>query len=98
MPLRTEEIHIINQSWSFDIIYQLFRPFLNEKMRSKIFIHGNDLSSFHKYIDPGHLPNKYGGDLPEYSYTEWMDYLTKNKKVINELEQLGYRFEEELQS
>lgn len=77
------------------MIYQIFKPFLNERMRERVFIHGNDMESLHKHIDKNRLPKKYGGDMPEFPYTDWLKSLAKNEKVMDELRQLGYVFEQE---
>ncbi|XP_059619252.1 alpha-tocopherol transfer protein-like [Phlebotomus argentipes] len=90
MPVRTTSIHIVNQSWAFDAVFQVFKPFLNENMKEKIFIHGNDMSSLHKHILPAHLPERYGGKMAEYNYNTWLDSLKVNDKVLKELVQLGY--------
>lgn len=90
MPHRTEKIHIINNGWVFDTVFQMFKPFINESMRSKIFFHGSDLTSLHKHIHPDHLPKKYGGDMPAIQYTAWLDSFVRNKSIIDELETLGY--------
>lgn len=94
MPVRTNAIHIINNNWAFDMIFQIFKPFLNERMKEKLFVHGSDYKSLHKYVSPSHLPKCYGGDLPEYPYTIWMENLAKNDIIRDELKQLGYLFEE----
>jgi hypothetical protein len=52
-------MHIVNQGWSFDAMFQIFKPFLNDHMRSKLFMHGSDMQSLHKHISPQHLPKKY---------------------------------------
>lgn len=75
------------------MIYQIFKPFLNERMRERIFIHGSDMTSLHKHIDKAHLPTKYGGEMPDFPYTKWMECLAKNEKVMEELKQLGYAFD-----
>lgn len=95
MPLRTEAIHIINQNWVFDTVFKIFKPFLNERMRRRIFIHGSNYESLHKHVDPGHLPELYGGTLPESSYMEWINNISKSDKIVKELEKLGYCFEED---
>lgn len=56
MPIRVSALHIINQGWIFDTVFQFFKPFLNDRMREKIFIHGSDLKSLHKYVEPSRLP------------------------------------------
>lgn len=93
MPHRTDEIHILNNGWAFDVMFQMFKPFLNEKMRSRIFVHGTDLCSFHRHIVAKHLPRKYGGIMPNIDYKEWMDSLIKNDNLIKNLQQLGYLFD-----
>lgn len=90
MPIRTTAIHILNQSWAFDAVFQMFKPFLNERMRKAIFFHGSNYKSLHQHIDVNRLPIKYGGVMPEYSYKPWIETLHKNPKVKRELEQLGY--------
>lgn len=95
MPVRTNAIHVINNNWAFEAIFQMFKPFMNERMRERLFVHGSDLSSLHRHVDPKHLPKRYGGELPEYPYTDWWNYLAKNEKVKDELIQLGYQFDQE---
>lgn len=95
MPLRTSAIHIVNNNWAFDMAYQIFKPLLNERMRERIFIHGSDMSSLHKHIDKGHLPIKYGGEMPDFPYTKWLESLSKKQQVMDELKTLGYAFDED---
>ncbi|XP_037024683.1 clavesin-1-like isoform X2 [Bradysia coprophila] len=90
MPIRTDTIHIVNQGWAFDMVFKMFKPFLNEKMRSRIFFHGTNMASLHNHIDKKHLPSKYGGYMDDYPYTTWMDNLKQNYTVVRELQQLGY--------
>nr|CAD7410324.1 unnamed protein product [Timema poppensis] len=83
-PVRTHAIHIVNQSWVFDIIYTIFRPMLDERMKEKIYFHGDDLDSLHAHIDPKFLPACYGGVQPEFSYMDWMDSLRNNPRIVRE--------------
>lgn len=95
MALRTISIHIVNQNWAFDAIFQVFRPFLNQRMKEKIFFHGKDMKSFHQHILPAHLPKKYGGLMPEYNYNSWLDNMRDTEQVIREMRQLGYNIPDE---
>ncbi|XP_058452423.1 clavesin-1 isoform X2 [Malaya genurostris] len=95
MPVRTTAIHIVNQGWVFDTVFQMFKPLLNDRMRERLYFHGTDRASLHKYIDPEYLPERYGGTKPEFPYTYWLDHLCKNERVVRELEQLGYVAEAE---
>ncbi|KAJ8684225.1 hypothetical protein QAD02_020017 [Eretmocerus hayati] len=67
MPGRLKGVHIINQSSIFDIVYAFFKPFLQGKLRDRIYFHGGDRSSILSHIDAKTLPKKYGGnfDFPE---------------------------------
>ncbi|XP_059049846.1 alpha-tocopherol transfer protein-like [Achroia grisella] len=93
-PATTHAIHVINHSWLFDKMYNIFKPLLNSTMRSKIYFHGYDVASLHKHILPDHLPERYGGIWPDYSYTIWLDSLTKNYYVAKEMIACGYKFRE----
>lgn len=93
-PATTYAIHIVNNSWIFDKIYSIFKPLLNSSMRSRIFFHGHDLSSLHKHIHPEHLPERYGGIWPDYSYTIWLESCRKNYKITKEVISSGYKFRE----
>lgn len=98
LPYRTTAIHVVNQGWVFDVVFAFFKPFLNSRMRSRLFIHGTDWSSLHKHIDPNHLPKRYGGVMDDYSYKPWIEHCKENDKVIRELELHGYdvsEFQEE---
>jgi len=94
-PIRTHAIHIINESWIFDIIFTIFKPFLDDRMKEKIHFHGQDLESLHSHIDPKFLPKAYGGFRPEYSYTDWVDNLVHNKDIVAEMTQVGFVFDVE---
>lgn len=61
-------------------------------MQSRIFFHGYDVTSLHKHIHPDHLPERYGGMWPDYSYTIWLESLKKNKVVAKEMLKCGYKF------
>ncbi|PNF14739.1 hypothetical protein B7P43_G08927 [Cryptotermes secundus] len=92
-PIRTHAIHIVNESWVFDIIFAIFKPFLDDRMKEKIYFHGQDFESLHSHIDPKFLPKRYGGMRPEYRYTDWIHNFLNNETIIAEMEQLGYKFD-----
>ncbi|XP_044266469.1 clavesin-2-like [Tribolium madens] len=90
-PMRIHALHIVNQSYVFDVMYNIFKPFLNEAMKERIFFHGDNLESLHKHIDPKYLPERYGGIHPDYDYEHWVDSCRKNAKIVEELRALGYK-------
>lgn len=89
-PMKVHAIHIVNQSWVFDTIFNLFKPFLNEWMKEKIFFHGDNMIGLHEHIEPKHLPSRYGGVHPDYNYNDWIRWFEKTDKIREELQSLGY--------
>lgn len=79
VPLRVKNIHIINQPYIFNMVFALFKPFLREKLRSRIIFHGTDRESLHSYMSPKCLPEVYGGSvaLPRISGMQWYELLVK---------------------
>ncbi|XP_069354735.1 uncharacterized protein [Maniola hyperantus] len=65
IPFRLKEVHIVNQPYIFNIMYAIFKPFLRDKLRSRIFFHGTDRMSLLKHIDGDALMQRIGGSLPE---------------------------------
>jgi len=93
VPLRIKGIQIINQPKIFNIVFQLFKPFLREKLRSRIIFHGTDRESLHKHIAPEHLPQCYGGLVKEVliSGDEWYRLLVKCDKEYLAVNSYGLR-------
>ncbi|KAB0797141.1 hypothetical protein PPYR_08135 [Photinus pyralis] len=69
MPLRLKEVHIVKQPFIFNMVWTIFKPFIKEKLKGRLFFHGSKMSSLHKHLEPSCLPKNYGGDLPEMDYT-----------------------------
>lgn len=64
------------------MVFALFKPFLKEKLKSRIIFHGTDRKSLHKYMSPKCLPECYGGtlDLPRVGGPQWYQLLVKCDK------------------
>lgn len=95
-PIKSYEIHILHQSWIFDAMFAVFKPLLDDRMKNKMFFHGADMESLHQHIAPTSLPKKYGGTRNEFPYHKWIDSLTKNRSIVEEMQQLGYIASEEI--
>lgn len=88
VPLRIKAIHIVNQPKIFNVVFALFKPFLREKLRNRIYFHGSDLASLHKHMSPKCLPAAYGGnsEFPRVDGDQWYDMLQqcdREYKAIN---------------
>ncbi|XP_029035452.1 clavesin-1 [Osmia bicornis bicornis] len=93
MPLRLKEVHIVKQPFLFNMIWQMFKPLVREKLKSRMFFHGTKMSSLHQYIPKSHLPKNYDGDLPEMDYTsaDWYPTLLKHEDKLKEWSTYGLR-------
>ncbi|XKL68217.1 hypothetical protein PGB90_003708 [Kerria lacca] len=89
-PMKTTAIHILNSSWVFDMVFTVFKQFLNTRYYDLIHNHGNDMESLHSYIEPKYLPKRYGGIRPDYPYREWFKNLSSNTEIVKEMKSLGY--------
>lgn len=63
--MRVKGVHIVNQPYIFNMLFAIFKPFLREKLRSRIHFHGFNLSSLQQHINPAALRKRHGGLLPE---------------------------------
>ncbi|KAL1006425.1 hypothetical protein UPYG_G00072200 [Umbra pygmaea] len=70
-PARFGGIHFVNQPWYIHAMYTIIKPFLKDKTRKRIFLHGNNLNSLHQLILPECLPSEFGGTLPPYDMGIW---------------------------
>lgn len=95
-PLKIHEIHILNQSKIFNVMFAVFKPLLDSYMRGKIIFHGNKFESLYKYISPDYLPKKYGGTRNELPYYKWITALLQDPKVIEEMKKIGFVITDEI--
>ncbi|XP_043594012.1 clavesin-2 [Bombus pyrosoma] len=93
MPLRLKEVHFVKQPFLFNMVWQMFKPFVKEKLRKRMFFHGNKMSSLHAYIPASHISKNYGGNLPEIDYTsaDWYPILLQHEDKVKEWNSYGYR-------
>ncbi|XP_076634481.1 alpha-tocopherol transfer protein-like isoform X2 [Colletes latitarsis] len=93
MPLRIKNIHIINQPYIFNMVFTLFKPFLREKLKSRIIFHGKDYKSLHEYMSPKCLPECYGGTLkiPRVTGPQWLELLLKCDTEFDAINSYGYK-------
>ncbi|XP_044742317.1 alpha-tocopherol transfer protein-like isoform X2 [Chrysoperla carnea] len=88
--MKIEAVHVLHQSWYFDMMYSGVKPFLSQKARDKLFIHGDDMESFHQHIDPKYLPTRYGGSQDDVNFNEWLEWLKTQQFIVDEMRSLGY--------
>lgn len=47
------------------MLFAIFKPFMTEKFRSRLFLHGSNIQSLLEHVDPKALRKRHGGLLPE---------------------------------
>uniref|UniRef100_A0A1B6D463 CRAL-TRIO domain-containing protein n=1 Tax=Clastoptera arizonana TaxID=38151 RepID=A0A1B6D463_9HEMI len=92
-PLRFKGFHVINQPFYFDAVFAFLKPFLKEKIRQRIYLHGKDMSSLHNFINQEILPSEYGGSQGEFDNTWWREDLLKHEEEFVEMENFGFKFQ-----
>lgn len=82
IPVRLKNIHIVNEPFIFNLVFNLFKPFLKDKLRSRIIFHGTDRKSLHQYINPECLAECYDGTLalPRITGSQWHQLLVMSDK------------------
>lgn len=92
VPMRIKAIHIVNQPKIFNIVFALFKPFLREKLRSRIIFHGTDRDSLHSHMSPKCLPPNYGGTstVPRVKGDQWHALLLKCEPEFQAINSYGY--------
>ncbi|CRK86624.1 CLUMA_CG000461, isoform A [Clunio marinus] len=58
-PGRQKGLHWINTPRGFEQVFNIFTSFMNEKNRSRLFVHSN-LESLYKHVPKRLLPKEYG--------------------------------------
>ncbi|XP_043489510.1 alpha-tocopherol transfer protein-like [Polistes fuscatus] len=85
VPYRLKNIHVINQSYIFNMIYAIFKPFLSEKLRNRIHFHGTNREKLINMVGEKALPKEYGGsDLfisPIEAFWQYIYYWSEEFEV-----------------
>lgn len=74
-PARFKGIHFIGQPWYVEAALTVIKPFLNEKIKERIYVHGNNLSTLHEHVHKDILPAEMGGEQPSYNPRSFLSTL-----------------------
>jgi len=89
-PLRFREIHIINESYLFGIVFALIKPFLSDTIKSRIQFHGSNLTQLHETLKPSILPVEFGGNLGTMSNTSLVGAMLECEDYFRDLCSYGF--------
>jgi hypothetical protein len=74
-PARFAGIHFVNQPWYVEAVFKVIKPFIKEKTKNKVHMHGINLTTLHSYIHYDILPADLGGSAPPYHMQSWAKLL-----------------------
>ncbi|KAK9496439.1 hypothetical protein O3M35_013279 [Rhynocoris fuscipes] len=60
-PVRVKGLHFINSPSYINVVLNIFRRFMREKLKNRIHVHGYDIPSLHNFTSKKILPEEYGG-------------------------------------
>lgn len=81
-PVQFKAIHFIGQPWYVEAAMAVIKPFLKEKTRARIKLHGGNLSTLHDCIARDILPAELGGEGPSFNALDWVHQLLDASQVV----------------
>ncbi|KAG8442003.1 hypothetical protein GDO86_010972 [Hymenochirus boettgeri] len=84
-PLKVRGIHLINEPLLFHPVFAIIRPFLPDKIKERVHMHGsNYIPSLHQHFPSSILPPEYGGSGPPISEMceEWTECVMKSEDYL----------------
>lgn len=80
-PARFKGIHFIGQPWYVEAALTVIKPFLKDKTKDRIYVHGNNLSTLHDYVARDILPTEMGGEQASYNPEIWLKTIMETAKI-----------------
>ena len=71
VPLRIKSLNITNEPKIFGAVFTLIQPFLKEKLKKRLLVHGKDFKNLYNIVDKSVLPHMFAGSGPEPNFEFW---------------------------
>lgn len=87
-PLKVRGIHLLNVPLFFRPVFSMIRPFLPEKIRQRIHMHGADyVDSLADFFSAPVLPPEYGGEGPSVreACQDWTNHLLQSESLLQRI-------------
>ncbi|XP_054250710.1 alpha-tocopherol transfer protein [Indicator indicator] len=87
-PLKVRGIHLINEPLFFHPVFALIKPFLTEKIKERVFMHGNNYTqTLSEHFPVSMLPQEYGGEevSMEELAKEWTDFIMESADYLQSI-------------
>ncbi|XP_035220022.1 clavesin-2-like isoform X2 [Stegodyphus dumicola] len=89
-PCRVKGLHVINEPSSVHYLCFIMCTFLSKKMKQRFHIHGDDVKSLHRYINPEVLPEELGGTAEPINPSKYQAFILSQEAYIQKLNQYGF--------
>uniref|UniRef100_A0A0A9ZI03 Alpha-tocopherol transfer protein-like n=1 Tax=Lygus hesperus TaxID=30085 RepID=A0A0A9ZI03_LYGHE len=78
-PVRIRSINFINSPSYVNVVLNIFRRFMNPKLRMRVHVHGYDINSLEQQVPLNLLPPEYGGsgDSLDFLIDYWTTQVTE---------------------
>ncbi|XP_039724790.1 alpha-tocopherol transfer protein [Pteropus medius] len=88
-PLKVRGIHLINEPIIFHAVFSMVKPFLTEKIKGRIHMHGTNYKESLLQHFPDILPLEYGGEdfSMEDICQEWTNFIMKSENYLSSISQ-----------
>nr|XP_040027614.1 alpha-tocopherol transfer protein isoform X1 [Gasterosteus aculeatus aculeatus] len=87
-PLKVRGIHLVNEPMFFRPVFAMIRPFLPDKIKQRINMHGADFhDTLSDFFSPPVLPPEYGGEGPNIAEAcqDWTLRLLQSEKLLQQI-------------
>ncbi|XP_051260536.1 alpha-tocopherol transfer protein [Dicentrarchus labrax] len=87
-PLKVRGIHLVNEPMFFRPVFAMIRPFLPDKIKQRIHMHGADFhDSLSDFFSLPVLPPEYGGEGPdiEKACQDWTNKLLQSERLLQQI-------------
>ncbi|XP_051984790.1 alpha-tocopherol transfer protein-like [Xyrauchen texanus] len=87
-PLKVRGIHLINEPIFFSPVFAMIRPFLQDKIKQRVHMHGSSYAqSLCDYFPKAILPPQYGGTGPSIDEVcqEWTEFIMQSEDYLHKL-------------
>ncbi|KAI4885722.1 hypothetical protein NFI96_017800 [Prochilodus magdalenae] len=87
-PLKVRGIHLINEPIVFRPVFAMIRPFLPDKIKQRVHLHGSSYTaSLYDHFPKAIFPPEYGGTGPSIAEvcTEWTEHIMQSEEYLQKL-------------
>ncbi|CAN7980944.1 unnamed protein product [Ixodes pacificus] len=94
-PVRIKAIHIVRESYVFNMAYAVIRPFINKKIADRVHFHGEKFEGLYNDMPVNMLPKEYGGMGPDLDFEAYWSSLDQAEASFVENKRYGYTGKED---